>query len=212
MGLDVVLAATNDATHPLYVFVAFGAGIISFLSPCVLPIVPAYLSLITGVSVGEMEAGRHQGAEAHRARHGIVRRRIHRGVRAARSDHDCGRPEPVRESDDADADLRRVGDPHGAVPRGVTDPHDAAAVPRVPFPPPPRAVRTDRRTGGGRGVRARLDAVHRAGARHGAPLRGRRPEPLAGDDPSGRVLPRPRALVPRGGHGPGQAGDATRAG
>ena len=57
MGLDVVLAATNDATNPLYVFVAFGAGIISFLSPCVLPIVPAYLSLITGVSVGEMEAG-----------------------------------------------------------------------------------------------------------------------------------------------------------
>lgn len=30
---------------------AFGGGIVSFLSPCVLPIVPAYLSLITGLDV-----------------------------------------------------------------------------------------------------------------------------------------------------------------
>lgn len=37
--------------------VAFGAGIVSFLSPCVLPIVPGYLSLITGLSVGELEEG-----------------------------------------------------------------------------------------------------------------------------------------------------------
>ncbi|MGH9024494.1 MAG: cytochrome c biogenesis CcdA family protein [Acidimicrobiia bacterium] len=34
--------------------VAFGGGIVSFLSPCVLPILPGYLSLITGVSVGEL--------------------------------------------------------------------------------------------------------------------------------------------------------------
>lgn len=39
--------------------IAFGGGIVSFLSPCVLPIVPAYLSLITGLSVGELrETGR----------------------------------------------------------------------------------------------------------------------------------------------------------
>ena len=30
---------------------AFGGGIISFLSPCVLPIVPGYLSLVTGLTV-----------------------------------------------------------------------------------------------------------------------------------------------------------------
>ncbi|MGH8324892.1 MAG: cytochrome c biogenesis protein CcdA, partial [Steroidobacteraceae bacterium] len=30
---------------PLGVLVAFGAGIISFLSPCVLPLVPGYLSM-----------------------------------------------------------------------------------------------------------------------------------------------------------------------
>ena len=30
---------------------AFGAGVISFLSPCVLPVVPGYLSVITGVDI-----------------------------------------------------------------------------------------------------------------------------------------------------------------
>lgn len=44
----------------LYLLPAFGGGIISFLSPCVLPIVPGYLSFITGLSVGEIrEAQRH---------------------------------------------------------------------------------------------------------------------------------------------------------
>jgi cytochrome c-type biogenesis protein len=38
------------------VLVAFGGGIISFLSPCVLPIVPGYLSLVTGLTFGELEA------------------------------------------------------------------------------------------------------------------------------------------------------------
>jgi cytochrome c-type biogenesis protein len=56
MTLGVILAV-DDPTNPLYVFSAFGAGVISFLSPCVLPIVPAYLSLITGLSVGEIQEG-----------------------------------------------------------------------------------------------------------------------------------------------------------
>ncbi len=37
---------------------AFGGGLISFLSPCVLPIVPAYLSIITGLDVGDLREGR----------------------------------------------------------------------------------------------------------------------------------------------------------
>ena len=37
------------------VLVAFGGGIISFLSPCVLPIVPGYISLVTGLTFGELE-------------------------------------------------------------------------------------------------------------------------------------------------------------
>lgn len=36
---------------------AFAAGIVSFLSPCVLPIVPAYLSLITGLTIGDLKEG-----------------------------------------------------------------------------------------------------------------------------------------------------------
>jgi cytochrome c-type biogenesis protein len=52
-----LLLAADDVTRPLYVFTAFGAGVISFLSPCVLPIVPAYLSLITGLSVGDVREG-----------------------------------------------------------------------------------------------------------------------------------------------------------
>jgi cytochrome c-type biogenesis protein len=35
---------------------AFGAGVISFLSPCVLPLVPGYLSYIGGQSLDEMRA------------------------------------------------------------------------------------------------------------------------------------------------------------
>lgn len=37
------------------VFVAFGAGVLSFLSPCVLPLVPGYLSLMSGLSAAEVE-------------------------------------------------------------------------------------------------------------------------------------------------------------
>jgi cytochrome c-type biogenesis protein len=55
-----VLGATSDATRTLYVLTAFGGGIISFLSPCVLPIVPGYLSLISGLSVGELTEARPQ--------------------------------------------------------------------------------------------------------------------------------------------------------
>lgn len=35
---------------------AFGAGLISFASPCVLPIIPGYLSLVTGLEANELEA------------------------------------------------------------------------------------------------------------------------------------------------------------
>ena len=34
---------------------ALGAGFISFLTPCVLPIIPGYISYITGKNLGEIE-------------------------------------------------------------------------------------------------------------------------------------------------------------
>ena len=40
----------------LGVAVAFGAGLLSFLSPCVLPLFPSYLSFITGMSVDRLAA------------------------------------------------------------------------------------------------------------------------------------------------------------
>lgn len=36
-------------------YLAFAAGLLSVLSPCVLPLLPAYLSLISGISVEEMQ-------------------------------------------------------------------------------------------------------------------------------------------------------------
>jgi cytochrome c-type biogenesis protein len=40
------------------VVVAFGAGILSFLSPCVLPLVPGYLSLMTGLAANDLDEHR----------------------------------------------------------------------------------------------------------------------------------------------------------
>ena len=34
--------------------IAFGAGLISFLSPCVLPLIPGYISYISGRSINEL--------------------------------------------------------------------------------------------------------------------------------------------------------------
>ncbi len=38
------------------ILVAFTAGLFSFLSPCVLPLIPSYLSFVSGVSLEEMRA------------------------------------------------------------------------------------------------------------------------------------------------------------
>jgi cytochrome c-type biogenesis protein len=39
------------------VFISFAAGVLSFLSPCVLPLVPGYISLISGVSIDNLKDG-----------------------------------------------------------------------------------------------------------------------------------------------------------
>jgi cytochrome c-type biogenesis protein len=44
--------------NPLGIAVAFGAGVISFLSPCVLPLVPGYISVVSGLSAAELKSGR----------------------------------------------------------------------------------------------------------------------------------------------------------
>ena len=50
----MIAQGSVDAT----VFAAFAVGFISFVSPCVLPLVPGYLSTISGVSFADIQEGR----------------------------------------------------------------------------------------------------------------------------------------------------------
>jgi cytochrome c-type biogenesis protein len=47
-----------DPASGIGIPVAFGAGLVSFLSPCVLPLVPGYISAVAGVAPGEVRARR----------------------------------------------------------------------------------------------------------------------------------------------------------
>jgi cytochrome c-type biogenesis protein len=49
------------------IWVAFLAGLLSFLSPCVLPLVPGYVSLISGVSIDHLKGGGESRVNARRA-------------------------------------------------------------------------------------------------------------------------------------------------
>lgn len=42
----------------LTVWLAFGAGFLSFISPCCLPLYPSYLSYVTGMSVQQVQTGK----------------------------------------------------------------------------------------------------------------------------------------------------------
>lgn len=44
-------------------FAAFAAGLLSFLSPCVLPLIPGYLSYLAGTSIQEAEEGGNQKSQ-----------------------------------------------------------------------------------------------------------------------------------------------------
>jgi cytochrome c-type biogenesis protein len=47
-----------DAASGIAIPAAFGAGVISFLSPCVLPLVPGYISAVAGGPLGEVRTRR----------------------------------------------------------------------------------------------------------------------------------------------------------
>jgi cytochrome c-type biogenesis protein len=51
-----MIAATSADTT---VLAAFAVGFVSFISPCVLPLVPGYLSAVSGVSITELRQGEH---------------------------------------------------------------------------------------------------------------------------------------------------------
>ena len=52
----LTLAATQADTT---VVAAFAVGFVSFVSPCVLPLVPGYLSAVSGVGVADLRSGEH---------------------------------------------------------------------------------------------------------------------------------------------------------
>jgi cytochrome c-type biogenesis protein len=54
-----MIAAATDTT----VLAAFAVGFVSFISPCVLPLVPGYLSAVSGVSIAELRSHEHTRAE-----------------------------------------------------------------------------------------------------------------------------------------------------
>ncbi len=41
-------------TENVSIFVALSAGVLSFLSPCILPLIPSYIAFITGISIEEL--------------------------------------------------------------------------------------------------------------------------------------------------------------
>lgn len=57
-----------DAT-PVSFGLAFLAGLVSFLSPCVLPLVPSYVTFVTGMTLDELGSGERRAARAAAALH-----------------------------------------------------------------------------------------------------------------------------------------------
>ena len=56
-GIDIFDAGLLPA-----MIVALAAGLISFLSPCVLPIVPPYLAYMSGVNIADLNSGKARGS------------------------------------------------------------------------------------------------------------------------------------------------------
>jgi cytochrome c-type biogenesis protein len=46
-----------ESLSPLSLLVAFAAGVLSFVSPCVLPLIPGYISFISGATLDQMRGG-----------------------------------------------------------------------------------------------------------------------------------------------------------
>ena len=58
MPINEIVETVTSGSLLLAIPLAFAAGLVSFLSPCVLPLVPGYLSYITGVAGARATAQR----------------------------------------------------------------------------------------------------------------------------------------------------------
>ena len=120
----------------LTILVALAAGVISFLSPCVLPLVPAYLGQLTAIAVAASADGVAAVALARGAPRARLRRRVRGRLHAPRHHRDvrCGSA--------------------GRLPAGAAD--DRRRRPHRPRPRPRRASCASRPSSGrgGRSTRA----------------------------------------------------------
>jgi cytochrome c-type biogenesis protein len=55
--LQLILASSSDTASGVGIPLAMAAGLVSFLSPCVLPLVPGYLSTVIGVTPADLKEG-----------------------------------------------------------------------------------------------------------------------------------------------------------
>jgi cytochrome c-type biogenesis protein len=60
--------------YSIGIFVAFSAGLLSFLSPCVLPLIPSYATFVTGMSMTELSSTGLEGLRRRRTAlvHGLL--------------------------------------------------------------------------------------------------------------------------------------------
>ena len=72
----LALGSRFSDVNVLAYLAAFGGGVVSFLSPCVLPLVPGYLSMVTGLDIVDLEEGSREQTRAHRRHDRAVRRRV----------------------------------------------------------------------------------------------------------------------------------------
>lgn len=57
-----------SVSYPL----AFAAGVVSFLSPCVLPVVPGYLTFVSGMTIDELRGGDARAARRRAVLHALL--------------------------------------------------------------------------------------------------------------------------------------------
>ena len=181
----------QDPASGVGILTALAAGIVSFLSPCVLPLVPGYLSAVTGVAAADLEQANWRrvivpsllfvssfSVDLHPAR---PRRNGDR-------QHSAGAPASARQ------DRRMADHRDGLVLRlGALHP---AAQPGMARRGPPGPGRDRRSAGRRRRVRLGLDALHRPHA-GGHPKRRRALGLRRPRRPSARrLLGRPRDSLP----------------
>lgn len=66
--VDTLVATVTSGPFVLAAPIAAAAGLVSFLSPCVLPLVPGYLSYMTGLTAAELEDGSREEVAAGASR------------------------------------------------------------------------------------------------------------------------------------------------